>query len=362
MGVEASPSILLTTDAVGGIWTYTMTLAAGLSRQGVSSLVAVMGPSPTRGQEDELSAISGVSAVDTGRPLDWTAPDAASLEDAAACVLRLARSAGVRSVHLHSPALAAAANFDRPVVAVAHSCVGTWWEAVRGGPLPPELSWRAQATRAGLLKATQCVAPSRSHADATSRIYGIRPRVIHNGAEWAPVRAKPRRRLALAAGRLWDPAKNIALLDQVAARIDLPVLAAGPADGPHGEQVQASHLHLLGNLSAAALREQMADASVFLAPSQYEPFGLVALEAAQQGTPLLLSDIPVFRELWDGAAAFADPFDPDAWVAELDRLLDAPDESRSLGERAACRARSYSGETMTDLTVRLHRALTLASA
>ena len=36
----------------------------------------------------------------------------------------------------------------------------------------------------------------------------------------------------------------------------------------------------------------------------YEPFGLAVLEAAQAGCALVLSDIPTFRELWDGAALF----------------------------------------------------------
>ena len=38
--------------------------------------------------------------------------------------------------------------------------------------------------------------------------------------------------------------------------------------------------------------------------ARYEPFGLAVLEAAQAGMRLVLSDIPSFRELWDGAATF----------------------------------------------------------
>ncbi len=47
-----------------------------------------------------------------------------------------------------------------------------------------------------------------------------------------------------------------------------------------------------------------AAATVFASMARYEPFGLAVLEAAQAGMRLVLSDIPTFRELWDGAAIF----------------------------------------------------------
>jgi glycosyltransferase involved in cell wall biosynthesis len=52
--------------------------------------------------------------------------------------------------------------------------------------------------------------------------------------------------------------------------------------------------------------QEMEAASIFVSPALYEPFGLSVLEAARAGCALLLSDIPTFRELWDGAAIFFD--------------------------------------------------------
>ena len=43
---------------------------------------------------------------------------------------------------------------------------------------------------------------------------------------------------------------------------------------------------------------------IFVSVSRYEPFGLAVLEAAHAGCALVLSDIPTFRELWQGAASF----------------------------------------------------------
>jgi glycosyltransferase involved in cell wall biosynthesis len=60
-------------------------------------------------------------------------------------------------------------------------------------------------------------------------------------------------------------------------------------------------------LSAREVAERLAERPVFVSASRYEPFGLAVLEAARAGCALLLSDIPTFRELWAGAAAFVRP-------------------------------------------------------
>jgi glycosyltransferase involved in cell wall biosynthesis len=50
----------------------------------------------------------------------------------------------------------------------------------------------------------------------------------------------------------------------------------------------------------------------FLACSFYEGLGLPALEAMMRDCPLVLSDIPAFRETCEGAAIFVDPHDSDS--------------------------------------------------
>lgn len=68
--------------------------------------------------------------------------------------------------------------------------------------------------------------------------------------------------------------------------------------------------------------------------SKYEGFGMPPLEALNAGVPILLSDIPVFRELYDGAAVFADistgPLPVAEGIAEV-LSLDARDYSTTIG-------------------------------
>ena len=341
---SSSSRILLTADAVGGVWQYATDLAAALLRRGVEPVVAVMGPAPAP------SGPSGIRVIETGLPLDWTAADEAELDGGIAALRSLAEQLAVDSVHLHAPGLVGDAPWHAPVVAVAHSCVATWWDAVKGGDMPSDLQWRRDRTAAGMHAADRVVAPTHAFADALSRTYGPgNVTVVHNGrAAHAAVSPAPEGHV-LTAGRLWDEGKNLPALDRAAAH--LPIRAAGPVEGP-GVSARFDHLRLLGTLSAAELAAERARASVFASVPFYEPFGLAVLEAAQAGLPLVLSDIATLRELWDGAALFVPPGDD--LVPPLRHVLQRPGD---LGARARARAARYTVDAMADGTLALHRSL-----
>ncbi len=201
---------------------------------------------------------------------------------------------------------------------MAHSCLATWFEAVRGGPVPDDYAWRAAATAEGLRRADAIAAPTAAFAAAISRAHGVSGvSVVHNGRTALPNSPGPRSRAVLTAGRLWDDGKGTSLLDRMAPRLSAPIRAAGPVSGP-GTQAHLPHLHLLGTLDEPALAAAYAGATVFASAARYEPFGLAVLEAAQAGMALVLSDIPTFRELWDGAATFVPAKDDAAWLAALE--------------------------------------------
>jgi glycosyltransferase-like protein len=62
---------------------------------------------------------------------------------------------------------------------------------------------------------------------------------------------------------------------------------------------------VLGPVDHDRLPALVAAASVFAFPSRMEGFGLAAMEAAAAGVPLVVRDLPVLREVFAGAAAFA---------------------------------------------------------
>ena len=65
--------VFMTTDAVGGVWSYSLELARGLAGHGVAVELAVLGPEPDARQIAAADAIAGLSINTTLLPLDWTA-------------------------------------------------------------------------------------------------------------------------------------------------------------------------------------------------------------------------------------------------------------------------------------------------
>ncbi|GAB2481651.1 MSMEG_0565 family glycosyltransferase [Jatrophihabitans fulvus] len=72
---------------------------------------------------------------------------------------------------------------------------------------------------------------------------------------------------------------------------------------------------LLGPVPHDELPSLVAGAEVFAFPSVKEGFGIAALEAMAAGVPVVMSDLPVLRETFDGAARFASG--PEALAAAL---------------------------------------------
>ncbi|WP_419730280.1 glycosyltransferase [Lichenicola sp.] len=350
--------ILLTTDAIGGVWRYSLTLAHEWAALGVPVDLAVLGPPPDRAQRNEAEAIRGLSLHDTGLDLDWTAPDHAALQRSANGLAALAGGCGSSSVHLHAPALVGATvDWPAPVVAMLHSCLATWWQTLRHGPPPEDFRWRIDATGDGIRRAAHVVAPTHAFRDAVLAAYGdLAPiAVVHNGRHPHPAPADPpsaRPRQVLAAGRFWDEGKDVVTLDAAARLIDAPVLAAGSFRDPAGRETSAPGLVRLGSLDEPALANAYAHARAFISTTRYEPFGLAVLEAAQAGLPLVLSDIPSFRELWDGAALFVTPGNAAGFAAAINRALDDDPDAR--GGAAHERARRYTATAMAEATLALH--------
>ena len=154
--------------------------------------------------------------------------------------------------------------------------------------------------------------------------------------------------------------KNFKVLDDAAECLDFDLCSAGPLAGNNGTSFNPQHLQHLGNLTPSNLQEYYEKAAFFASSSLYEPFGLAVLEAAGHGTPLVLSDIPTFRELWDGAAYFVEENTASAWSRALQDLMNSPEQRTALGQQALSRSISYSVENMVAKTHALHARLNAA--
>ncbi len=329
--------VLMTLDAVGGVWRYAVDLASGLDRAGIGCVLAGVGPPPGAAA---TGGLPDTELVWTGETLDWMAEDEAILDSLPDALVSLARAHRCDLLHLNLPSQAAGLPNrlpgGLPVLVASHSCVPTWWDAVRATPLPQHWAWQRRRNRRGLDRADHVLAPSASHAAALARSYGPVERlsVVRNATD-GPCDVGDKEPFVLAAGRWWDEAKNAATLDRAARASPWPVRLAGSLCGPDGQRVPVLHAEALGALPPAAMLGLMRRAAIFAAASLYEPFGLAVLEAAGQGAALVLSDIPTFRELWEGAALFVPAMDHAGFAAAIATLAADAGQRRELGRRAA---------------------------
>lgn len=348
--------ILMTTDAVGGVWSYASSLTAALVERGAEVCLVTLGPPPRDDQRAMLH--DQVRLIETDLALEWQDPQGDDLANARRTLGALERQVRPEIVHLNS-FRDATFEWRAPVLVAAHSCANSWGLACHDSAWLSAPEWRrySEFVAAGLKTAAAWVAPSRGYRDMVRRIYrpGRTGTVIWNGISAATSPQLRKQDFILAAGRLWDKAKNLDALAQAGSEVAWPILAAGPKPASHDENTGG--LELLGNLPRNELRSLMQRASIFASPALYEPFGLSVLEAAAAGCALVLSDIPTLRELWDGAAIFVSPED----VCALRRILNGMVEdqtARSALQRAASeRSQRYSLERMVDNYAGIYREL-----
>jgi glycosyltransferase involved in cell wall biosynthesis len=119
-----------------------------------------------------------------------------------------------------------------------------------------------------------------------------------------------------------------------------------------------AQVRLPGFVDDRELALRYAAADVFVALSEYEGFGLPALEAAAHGLPLVVGRAPSLGEVFGEAALLVDPRDESAIASAIDRVLaDATTRSALVAAGRALAARHSWAET-----ARRTRELLLAAA
>lgn len=353
--------ILMTADAVGGVWTYALELCAALANRDVEVVLATMGPQPGAMQRAEAGRIGGLTLACSSYKLEWMDDPWVDVQRAGEWLLELAQRERVELVHLNGY-VHAALPWNRPIVCVAHSCVCSWWHAVHGSAPPARWNIYRERVSAGLARAGCIVAPTEAFLQQIRRWYApVAPmRVIHNARSASfCTRTEPHKRLQaiFACGRLWDEAKSVRTLDAAVRDLPWPAYVAGNVRAPDGKYVRLTSLRSLGELAQRDLAAWLKRAAIFVHPSKYEPFGLAVLEAALAGCALVLSDLPGLRELWGGTALFVKASDASTLNRALHSLIRDEERRRYLSAAAQARAQHYRPERMGQEYFDLYREL-----
>jgi glycosyltransferase involved in cell wall biosynthesis len=342
---SAPVRLMMTADAVGGVWVFAANLARALGAAGHQVILVTLGPHPTDAQRGAVAGYPGVFLIETDLQLEWQDPAGSDLSRARAVLGDIADGWGPDLVHLNG---FREATFDWkvPTIVTAHSCVNSWASACGECESFAGDEWRVYSAnvQASLHNTDAWVAPTRAFRDVLARRYKppTKGYAVWNGVDGAGCIQLRKRPVILGAGRVWDRAKNLCALSSIASDIDWPIRIAG-SFGLDGEETLAATegCDFLGEISHEELLREMASASIFVSPALYEPFGLSVLEAARAGCALLLADIPSFRELWDGAAVFFDPRDAEALRRALRSLCGDELQRTGLQRAGMARARRY---------------------
>ena len=362
--------ILVTADTVGGVWTYARELVTGLVRHGLQVTFVSFGDIPTVAQTAWMEGLPDLDFHPTGFRLEWMQDCEADLQASADYLSGLIDEVRPDLVHLNQFYYGSLPN-RVPRIVVGHSDVVSWWLAVRGSepPLNPWMRWYRSSVRRGLSSASAVVAPSGWMLQSLHDLYGSSApsSVIYNGR--SPGLFNPhvsKESYAVSAGRLWDFGKNVRLLEQIEPSI--PVYIAGSERSPEHISSGAAGVHhprvvFRGEQSETQLRQLLARARIYIATSQYEPFGLAPLEAALSRCAILASDIPSLRELWGDAVCYFRNNDPDSLQEELERLAADPQLAATFGRMAYERAKTqFTAEGMVQRYLQLYRSLLQAEA
>lgn len=360
--------VLMTTDAVGGVWQYSLALARGLAGEYDCRVLLLCFGEPDRRDLAEVANSPGIDLVTLKLKLEWMPGSSADVQQALQEVGKLARSWHADVLHSSQFCFGGLDSHVSKVV-VAHSDLLSWIAYHRQrGKLDPELTETDAGLRAyrdmvsrGLGGATVVVSPSQFMAQCMDEIYGCPSEVIHNGL-WPDIyRDGPKSGGAVVAGRLWDEAKQAAVAVEAADGLPVELQLIGPTEGPTGERArlpETGNARYTGVLSWREVRAALASARFYLATSSYEPFGLSALEAALSGCAILANDIPSFREIWGDAALFYRRNDVTDLRSKLSKLLERPEEAARLSKAARTRAlERYSGQKMSRQYFRLFKTL-----
>lgn len=349
---------------VGGLGRHVHALATTLARAG-HEVTVVTRYTPGTLLEEYAEGVRVVRAPDD--PPDFEVADGNLLAWAVAfnhtltrSALRATRSGRYDVVHAHDWLVAHAAmtvsdHLDVPLVATVHATESGrhqgWLPEAHNRTIDDVERWLAT----GAARTIVCSAYMKREV---GRLFGVKPDrtdVVFNGVDALRWRARPRAvaaararyagsgPLVSCAGRLVYEKGVQHLLSAVPELRDrfpgLRVVIAG--DGPYRaelEELAAGHpeVTFAGFLGGHELTALMGASDCYVVPSIYEPFGMVALEAAAAGTPVAAADTGGLAEIVEHGVTgvkFA-PNDPAALAWAAGSVLADREYARALALRA----------------------------
>jgi glycosyltransferase involved in cell wall biosynthesis len=347
--------IMITTDNIGGVWTFSISLAKSLQSKGMDVCLAIVGNPLTVNQKKEAEFTENYFFRSR---LEWMRDPWHDISNAGRWLMKLKAQFHPDVVHLNSYSFGTL-PWDCPVIITAHSCVLSWWDAVKGGRIPEEWNEYAKNVTAGLRAADIVVAPSRSMLKMIEKHYDPLKRkiVIYNGGDNSIFSVDRKENFVFSMGRLWDEGKNIKLILKAAPEIVYPIYIAGDNSGLDISKVP-ENVHFTGHIPPGQIAGWLSRAAIYLLPVKYEPFGYTFLEAAFSGCAIVTGDIETMREIWDDTVVYTSTCDVTRLSGTVSRLMADEKQRKMYADKSMKLALSvYTTERMTSEYLALYQSV-----
>jgi glycosyltransferase involved in cell wall biosynthesis len=348
-------TILMTADTIGGVWTYALNLCRALQKFDIQVHLATMGEPLSPDQWKAVKKVPNIEIEESTFALEWMPDPWEDVDEAGQWLIELEQRIQPDLIHLNNYAHGNLC-WQAPVLMVGHSCVLSWWKSVKKEQAPAAWNRYAVRVKEGLQNADHITSISRYMLERLNSYYGpfSNSSVIYNARNANDFYCSAKEPLIFSMGRLWDEAKNIAALKEIAEGLPWPVYAAGD-NGQ--ESSDRGNITFLGKIASDDIAKWLSKAAIYVMPARYEPFGLSILEAALSECALILGDIPSLREIWDDAALYANPDEPADLQSQIQCLVQNDTQRKRMAEKARQQAQRYSTERFARRYVELYTEL-----
>ena len=175
-------------------------------------------------------------------------------------------------------------------------------------------------------------------------------------------RTRQRRNIAVIVGRLADPLKNTDLalraLSLMKRPPDLAMVWVGKAKHRPRSWFRRFRIEHHIEIPATDLARLVKTSRMLLAPSLFEGLGLPPIEALAVGTPAIVSDIPVKREVFAATPMrFHKPDDPADLAEAIEALLAEPESGWQIVDAFAPIVADYTVEGVASKIVAAYETL-----
>lgn len=274
---------------------------------------------------------------------------------------------------LHVPHFNAPVMYSGKLVLTIHDLL---WHQQRGTQVTTLKPWKYWGKYAGyklvtsraINKANKILVPTQTIKKALSEHYPhTKSKIVvtHEGVDQKLLKYKDKKvakqkNSLIYVGSLY-PHKNVKLVIQALKELSEWKLTIVGSRSVFQDQIREEvekvgvkkQVVFTGYLSDKELAKKIKSSTALIQPSLSEGFGLTGIEALSLETPLIASNIPVFKEIYQDAAIYFDPKSVSNLVEQIrqiPQLQPTPAEMQTIVNK-------YSWDEMTKKTIKAYRSL-----